>query len=308
MTRCWWLLFCFFLAASSDFPAYAQDNARGYFTAEIGSPLIGEPVDLLLTIDVPEGSTVTFPQFPREWPPFIVQATGDVGVNTNGGRTIYLQRLTVSLWRPGDYQTPEISIEYQLPNSPDKRQMVLESAYFVVKSVLNPDDLNLRPLKPPVAMFYISPLAVGAALAGLGLVGYFVWSRRKKFGFMKGEGQAGGFHVSARWVLEALKRVDSADLAAPKVYALVSDALRHYVQERFGVQAEGMTTAELAERLHGNQELSEKRQRELAYLLDQADLVKFARMQPPSKSADKMLIVAQRWVVAVEQEYPEAVE
>jgi hypothetical protein len=46
----------------------------------------------------------------------------------------------------------------------------------------------------------------------------------------------------------------------------------------------------------------------LGYLLEQADLVKFARMQPQSKSAEKILNVAQQWVTAVEQDHMEVAE
>jgi len=305
--RCW-LLLCFFLALTSRFHAYAQEDGRGYFTAEVGSPLIGEPIDLLFAINVPDGSTVTLPEFPRDWPPFMIRDMSGVDVTMSGGRMIYRQYLTVILWRPGDYQTPETVIEYQLLNSLDKRRIVVQPAYFTVKTVLNPDDLNLRPLKIPVSMFYVSPLTVGTALVGLGVVSSFLWSRRRKIRIAKIDAEASGLHASARLALDEFKRLNGANVAPPKVYALVSDVLRRYVQGRFDIQAEEMTTGELVESLHDCRELSERRQHELAYLLEQADLVKFARMQPPSKSADKMLNVAQRWVVTVEQEYLEARE
>jgi hypothetical protein len=303
------MLIILFLVLISHAFTSAQEAARGYFTAELGSPLIGEPIDLLLTFEVPDGAVVTMPELPADWPPFTIRKMGEVEVSNSGGKTSYRQHLTVSLWRPGEYQTPETSVEYQLPNSPDRQQIIVEPAFFVVKTVLNPDDLNLRPLKPPVAVFYISPLAVTVLLVGLAVIAYFAWSNRRKIAFVNlSDSQAGGLHVSARMALDEFKRLDSANLAPPKVIALVSDTLRHYVQVRFGLRAEDMTTAELVENLLDRWDLSEKRQHELTNLLEQADLVKFARMQPPSKSAEKLLNVAQRWVVAVEQETVEAVE
>jgi hypothetical protein len=286
----------------------AQADVQANFTAELGSPLIGQPIDLLLTVEVPEGTSVTLPEFPADWPPFTIQDFSEESTATSSGVTTYQRHLAVTLWQLGDYQTPATMVEYRLPNSSEAQQLVVKPAFFTVKSVLEPDDLNLRPLKPPVSMFYVSPLIVLTVLVGLGVVGGVVWSKRKQLSLPSLVSPTTNLHPSAEAALSEIKRMSSANNVSPKVYALVSDALRGYLQGRFGVQSADMTTQELITDLSRRRDFSERRQRELSSLLDQADLVKFARLQPQSKSTEKLLNVAYGWVLAVENEHQEAEE
>jgi hypothetical protein len=80
---------------------YGQEDVSANFVAELGAPLIGQPIDLVLTINVPADATVTLPTFTADWPPFMIREIGEVSVSTNAGRTTYQQHLSVILWRPG---------------------------------------------------------------------------------------------------------------------------------------------------------------------------------------------------------------
>jgi hypothetical protein len=173
---------------------------------------------------------------------------------------------------------------------------------------LDANDLNLRPLKPPVSMFYISPLVTVTALLGLFGTGVFVWSKRKQFSFPKVAAYTNNLHPAAKIALSEIKRIDSSNTNTLNGYVVVSDALRRYLQGRFGVRAIDMTSQELMLDLAKGRDLSERRQHDLANLLEQADLVKFAGVQPSSKATDKLLNVAYGWVMAVEQDQLEAVE
>jgi hypothetical protein len=295
----WLICMTLTLALASNLVVRGQEDVNANFTAELGAPLIGQPIDLVLTVDVPADASVTLPTFSTDWPPFVIREIGEVNVSTNAGRTIYQQHLNVILWRPGDYQTPPTQITYQLSNEPQPQQIDVQPAYFAVKTVLNPDDLNLRPLKPPVSMFYVSPLLVGVVLLGLILLSVFGWSRRKQFVLPKVT-DPNALHAAARAALAEFRKIQNANVAPALVYENVSGALRRYIQGRFTVSAEELTTQELMADLVNLETLSDRRKRELSYLLGQADLVKFARMQP--KSAEKILNVAQQWVTAVEQD------
>ncbi len=298
-----WLMFTLLiLLASPGMFVRGQDGVRAGFTAEIGAPLIGQPIELLLTVDAPANVVVAMPTFSDNWPPFAIRQIGDVDVVTDAGRTIYQQRLTVILWGLGDYQTPPTQVEYQIGGEPHR--IDVQPAYFVVQSVLNPDDLNLRPLKPPVSMFYVSPFAaIGVAFAVL-VLGVFAWSKRTGIR-LPAAAEVSVFHAAALVALAEFRKMRGPNVAPSQVYENVSNALRHYIQGRFSVSAEELTTQELMSNLTDLQNLSDRRKRELGYLLERADLVKFARMQPQPKSAEKILTVAQQWVTAVEQDYSE---
>jgi len=237
----------------------------------------------------------------------MIRQIGEVVVATNAGRTTYQQHLSVILWRPGDYQTPPTQIAYQLSSATVQQQIEVQPAYFAVKTILNPDDLNLRPLKPPVAMFYVSPLYVALAVFVSVLVGAYVWSKRKRL-MLPTISETDTLHAAARAALAEFKKVHVTNPAPAVVYENVGNALRRYIQGRFAVSAEELTTLELMSDLVNLEMMSDRRKRELGYLLEQADLVKFARMQPQAKSADKILNIAQQWVTAVEQDQLEVAE
>src|SRR5436190_17326755 len=101
----WLICITLMILLASRLTARGQEDVSANFTAELGAPLIGQPIDLVLTVNAPADATVTLPTFGTDWPPFAVRQIGEVNVSTNAGRTTYQQHLSVILWRPGDYQT-----------------------------------------------------------------------------------------------------------------------------------------------------------------------------------------------------------
>lgn len=77
-------------------------------------------------------------------------------------------------------------------------------------------------------------------------------------------------------------------------YTALTDALREYLNERFGFNATEMTTDEIVDNL---QKVQEKESvKELHELLQVADLVKFAKFNPPMNENDRNLINAMEFV------------
>jgi hypothetical protein len=98
--------------------------------------------------------------------------------------------------------------------------------------------------------------------------------------------------------LAELDRIEAMGLVArgefKTFYTLVADAVRRYLEGRFGVEALERTTYELLDemerrRLHVDG---------LAPLLNQADLVKFAKYKPDAETADAALGSARHVVVS----------
>jgi len=85
-------------------------------------------------------------------------------------------------------------------------------------------------------------------------------------------------HERARKKLEqALKLIDE-----PKPFCTaVSDALRLYLEERFGLHAPERTTEEFLFELQATPRLTFSQKQSLADFLERCDLVKFAKFEPP---------------------------
>jgi hypothetical protein len=280
--------------------ARAQPPVTARFEAAPGSPLIGEPVTLTLVVEAPAEAEVTLPQIMTDWPPFEVRAAGEVEKIVNGGRTVYRQSFTVILWMPGDYRTPETFVEYRLPPDSENQRASVEPAFFTAPSVIEPNDLLLRPLKPLEIPPYISPWAILAACGAAAAGGLSLARRLNRRRTRKPSG--GPLPDVTGRTLDELRRVRSLALPAAEVYIRAGECLRAYLKDRFGVAAHEMTTDELLAALQSRSALTPRQNRELRRILDQIDLVKFARFRPAPDSTQGLLQRVSRWVVGASPE------
>jgi hypothetical protein len=80
------------------------------------------------------------------------------------------------------------------------------------------------------------------------------------------------------------------------LYPLVADHLRAYLQNRSGIIITDLTTQEIMSALKTQSSLSEASRRLLEQILEQADLVKFARFAPDDTQGTRYINAAIRWV------------
>lgn len=99
-------------------------------------------------------------------------------------------------------------------------------------------------------------------------------------------------HVVALNEMERIKDDDSWRTASSSkgYYTALTDALREYMNERFAFNATEMTTAEIVDELL---KIKDKESlQELKEILETADLVKFAKFNPPMNENDRNLLNA----------------
>lgn len=84
-------------------------------------------------------------------------------------------------------------------------------------------------------------------------------------------------------------------------YSGVTDALKNYMEARFGVDAPEMTTAELLEALKKEQDIAPELLGEMKDLFERADFVKFAKMTVPDEENAATLPSAVRFVTMTYQ-------
>jgi hypothetical protein len=134
----------------------------------------------------------------------------------------------------------------------------------------------------------------GAALLALVWWAWRKWSRKKSQPLPEAVVPA---HERARKRLEqALKLIDE-----PKPFCTaVSDTLRAYLEERFGLHAPERTTEEFLFELQGTAHLSPAQKQSLAEFLERCDLVKFAKFEPPQTALRDLYDAALRLVSETE--------
>ena len=98
-------------------------------------------------------------------------------------------------------------------------------------------------------------------------------------------------HQQALKEIERIKGDKTLRTADPKTYYTeLTDVLRTYMEERFGFNAMEMTSSEIIDKL---QEINDKESiKDLMYLFQTADLVKFAKHSPLMNENDMNLVNA----------------
>jgi hypothetical protein len=104
-------------------------------------------------------------------------------------------------------------------------------------------------------------------------------------------------HIRARQRLdEALRLIDD-----PMPFTVaVSDAIRHYLEERFELRAPERTTEEFLYELQGAELLTPDQKQSLGEFLTECDMVKFARYEPTTDELRRLHDAAIRLVSETE--------
>ena len=110
-------------------------------------------------------------------------------------------------------------------------------------------------------------------------------------------------HQKAMQAIEEIKAEHMVQAEDPKeYYTRLTDALRHYIEERYGFSAMEMTSAEIIERLMATDD--PKSLDELRQLFQTADLVKFAKYSTLINENDANLVNAVEFINQTKIEVP----
>ena len=188
--------------------------------------------------------------------------------------------IVVTTFEEGEYERPPLAVIRQLPEGKldtllfnsqkvDVKTMPVDTATFVVH--------DIKPqIKYPVTFKEVLPYIGGAfLLAALVAMIIALVKRRQKNAVEAAKAEPA--HIVA---LRELDKYRGDKLWVPEkqkgFYSGVTDALREYLDKRYGVSAMEMTTKEIMDGLKGK-DIPEDLLTELKELLERADYVKFAK-------------------------------
>lgn len=145
------------------------------------------------------------------------------------------------------------------------------------------------------------PWAVGViVLAGLIVLGLYL---KKKYWHPREEGEeavAAPAEPCEVTALRDLERIKTEKLwmrnQVKEYYTDLTETLRRYLSCRYGIQAKESTSAEILAQLKPLMRDLPDEERKLTNILEQADLVKFAKMEPLPDENDKALADAELFV------------
>lgn len=286
----------FFLLAA---PAHAEGGIRATLTPNRDSLTVGDPVELLLDVTHPAGQQVLIPKLEQTWGSFEVQAQSPTQTQANpDGTETTRQRITVTLFEPGTFQTPPLPLTITGSNG----QITNAEAgpvSLTVTPTLAEGDTALADIRPQAEMelpLSWPIMATGAAaLLAVTIAGWWLIRRRR-----------GRVAVDNRppyqRALDELARIETMNLPArghfKEQYTRVTDVLRLYLETQHAVPATDRTTNELKQDLARAGAIHPDHVRRLIDLFSDADWVKFAKVIPEREEAGQLIPAARQLVQA----------
>lgn len=237
---------------------------------------VGDPLVIRVRVSAPAGATIAFPTGPDSGGQVEAIASRTVSNNASpGGGVDQTAAYTVVAWDVGN--VPVGLGDVVVTSGSEVRHLPLSTVEVHVKSVL-PADTTLRVPKrarPPIDVLVPWwkrwwPLLVALAIIALAL---WLWWRRRK-----ARPAAGAVIDPLTFAEREFGRIESLGLVDAgergRHVALMVDVLRDYLALRLPEARASLTSSELATALRATRAVPHAR---LAALLEEADLVKFAR-------------------------------
>lgn len=297
MKRLFILCFCLLVAANAL--GQRADAAQARLESSTTRAQLGEIIELTLIVRLPAGASLV------EWPELLEDETltilsdelADEATQEaiQASITGELRRTwRMALWRVGTYLSPPMTVTYQLGGAVLSEPV--QSISIEVPSLLaSAGELSPRPSIPPIDLStpsaWIMPLlvAIPALLLALLVLRFFR------------QDSPPTTNQAERLALNDLEDLANQNLPPALAYPLVAAILRDFLQNSLQISAREMTTREVIDAVREDAMLPDGLRADLAELLEQADLVKFARAEPDSANTARFIRFARRWLQQASQ-------
>jgi hypothetical protein len=288
-------------------------------TADRRSLEVGRTLTLILEAVVEDGVSIRTP---------MVNTNGTIGLfnvlqsdarsdlplpGEESGRK-WIQQIVVDSLQAGNAEIPSFSISFDDSRSEETvtGTVVTDPLPIEVISLMTEAQTagELRELRGPVNMIDSWPIWAWLLVAGILVVMVAMATL-----VIRGRGLQQIIELTP----EEQARRDLANLqssglleeqALQPFYFRLTDILRHYIEGRFGLKAPRSTTAEFLSEMGHNRMLTVDQQQTLGQFLRSADMVKFARHEPPvatgQSALQQALLFVDETAISTDEEGDEA--
>lgn len=286
-------------AAVETQPGIERKFERGpvqvILTVDKKEPTIADRIRLRMEVTADEDYDVRMPRFGEKLEQFgIVDYDTTQPELIEGGRTRQTRSYVLEPFLSGDYTIPVMTFLFSKRGEAEEKEHELETEVITlhVKSLLpeaaaeikiheiaSPEELP----REPVSRAWLALVGVVLILFAAGTV---FWVRRKKL--EESIESSIPAHDLAFGQIEALVAENLPEKGEIKeFYRRISDILRRYVENRFGLQAPEQTTEEFLGTLAVTRLLTPPQKELLKEFLRHCDLVKFAEHRPENDDIQK---------------------
>jgi hypothetical protein len=295
MKKSVWFLLCFAMSYMQALPLQAQQPVAT-LSVEPDTCTIGD--DIFYTISILKKPTIRL-QYPTDtasFQPFEIRQLQTLPAETQEKMTLEKVRYTLTIFDTGVQYLPPIRIVYTDQETQQQDSLTLGNRSVYVRSVLDTAKKDISDIKPVRSV----PIPLWVYLAGGGLllllaVGIYLLVKylRKHPKMVEPVSMALAltpFEIAT----EKLKLLENYTLQSQSdykaYYTALSNTVREFLEHYYGFPAMEQLTSEI------NAVMQARRPKEEAdrirTLLEEADLVKFAKFQPEVLHAREMLRLA----------------
>lgn len=279
--------------------------------AEPDTTTVGSRVRYVVEVAAAPDVEVVIGQPTERLGPFEIVDFGDEPPTERDGRRVVTRWFTLVGWDVGHHLVASPPVAYRTPGAGLREAPATETRISIESLVGDAlDAATLRDIAPPLPIprDWRGPFALAGGLvllAVLGALGW--WWRRRRVARVAAVPPV---PPDAR-ALAALAALDARGLPVrgevKPYYAELSDVVRRYLEDRFGVRAPEMTTEEFLVATARGGALGAAHRALLAEFLRESDLVKFARHRPSPEAAARAMDAARRFVGETRPAHAEAV-
>ncbi|GDX51431.1 hypothetical protein LBMAG27_04780 [Bacteroidota bacterium] len=278
------ILFCFLVFFSSE--KSAAQNISATLKADSTHIVIGDFLNVKLTVKYPKETNVTMPSVFDTVGNMELVKSSKIDTTISGDTKTVTQIFIVSAYDSGNFHVGPLMILSK--NKSGAIDTILSDYVFVSVSTVAVDTSKpIKPIKAPIDVPYswkefIPYIVGGIVLLLLIVVLSFYYMRRIKKNpvIIERPKPKDPAHIWARKELKILEEEKRWQHDEIKIYySRLTDILRLYLEYRYNWFALESTTEEISKNI-SSYNISNEAKEKLLMILEQGDLVKFAKMFP----------------------------
>ena len=223
----------------------------------------------------------------------------------DGGRVARRQTYVLEPFLPGEYEIPELTIGFSDEGAEEDSQQSIKTdpIDIEVRSLLpdSEEEPDIKEASGPVELPGVDAWGywLVAAAVFIASAGYFLWRRHRAKAQVE-EIPPSPHEVACR-ELDALLAENLIGRGLAKLfYVRLSNILRHYIEDRFGLRAPESTTEEFLIALRASAALERRHKDSLRRFLEHCDLVKFAKLKPSGDEIEGAVTACREFIKETE--------
>jgi hypothetical protein len=291
--------------------ARESNNREGTAAIEVTTHIdknevtIGDKITLNIRVKHKDGITIEFPEPNQKFGIFTIKGTGIVGVSKseNDGYSTTERNYVLNSYEIGHQIIPPLKIKYR--DNQTQGEVATGEIAIDIKGILKEGETatDIKDISPPVDIptnfrRLILWICVGLAALLLSCAIYWFIAKRKKI--QKRQEQVIIKRAPYEVAYELLEKLAKEDLIArgfvKEYYYRITDIIRHYIEDQFGLSAPERTTEEFLIEMAHTSTLNNNHKLLIREFLEYCDMVKYAKYGPSHIEVKETSDIARRFV------------